>query len=297
MCYTKPMPIKNKPLSLIIVLCIYLVAFTAGALVLTAISPLLHPLAALFAANVTATIVVFIFNLVFKNASVYDPYWSVQPIFIIGGMYLHYGLSFQLSQLYILVPLALWSFRLTINWATGFDNLSWEDWRYRDIKANNPRTAQLIVFTGIMLMPTCLVFLGTVPYWYLLLAEQLNPVLPAIGGFIILAGTILEHLADTSMRRYKRNPNRSSYIDEGLWRYSRHPNYFGEILIWVGVFIAGLVNFHFFSLAGVVLIILLFTCISIPMMERHMLKKNAEYSVYQSSVWPLVFGPRKNNDI
>ncbi|MCL2722273.1 MAG: DUF1295 domain-containing protein [Treponema sp.] len=299
---------KNKPISLIIVLCIYIIAFGAGAFVLTAVLPLIeskqsmqsiHPLVALFIANVTATIVVFIFNLVFKNASVYDPYWSVQPIFIIGAMYLHYGLSFQLAQLYILVPLALWSFRLTINWAAGFDNITWEDWRYRDIKTNYPKLAQLIVFTGIMLMPTCLVFLGTVPYWYLLQvellhAEQLNSILLIIGGIIILTGTVFEHLADTSMRRYKKSSNRSAYIDEGLWRYSRHPNYLGEILIWVGIFIAGLVNLHYFSLAGVILIIILFTCISIPMMERHMLKKNAEYSVYQKTVWPLIFGPRKS---
>jgi len=292
---------KSKPLSLIIVFCIYLVAFSAGAFVLIAVSPIMqsiHPLFALFIANVTATVVVFIFNLVFKNASVYDPYWSVQPIFIIGAMYLFYGLSFQLAQLCILVPLALWSLRLTINWATGFDNLTWEDWRYRDFKTNNPKTAQLIVFTGIMLMPTCLVFLGTVPYWYLLQVEllqteQINSILLIIGGTIILTGTVLEHLADTNIRRYKKNPNRGPYIDEGLWRNSRHPNYLGEILIWVGVFIAGLVNFQYLSLAGVILMILLFTCISIPMMERHMLKKNAEYSVYQKTVWPLIFGPRK----
>jgi len=284
---------KNKSLSLIIVLCVYLAAFGAGPLVLMVISPVLHPLLALFTANVTATIIVFIFNLILKNASIYDPYWSVQPVFIIGFMYMFYNLSFQLTHLYILIPFALWSFRLTLNWALGFDNLTWEDWRYRDIKANNPKTAQLIVFTGIMLMPTCLVFLGTVPYWYLLQKEQLNPIPLIIGGFIIIIGTVFEHLADSSMRRYKKDQNRKPYIDEGLWRYSRHPNYLGEILIWIGIFISGLVNFHFFSLVGFILIILLFTFISIPMMERHILKKNAEYSICQKTVWPLVFGPRK----
>jgi len=286
---------KSKSLSLIIVLIIYLAAFGVGFVVLMAVSPMMHPLAAIFAGNIAATIIVFISNLIFKNASVYDPYWSVQPVFVIGVMYFYYGLSFNPMQLLILVPLFIWSIRLTTNWAIGFDNLEWEDWRYRGYKSKFPKTAQLIVFTGIMLMPTCLVFLGTIPYWYLLHADNYNPVFLAIGGFVILLGTLFEHLADTQMRRFKKNPNRGSYIDEGLWRYSRHPNYLGEILIWVGIFIAALVNFHPFSLAGVILIILLFTCISIPMMERHMLEKNAEYAVYKKTVWPLVFGPRKKN--
>ena len=90
---------KSKPLSLAFVALIYLVAFGVGAIVLWVLSPLMHPLAALFIANAVATVVVFIFNLALKNASVYDPYWSVQPVFVIAGMYWRYGLSFQLPQL------------------------------------------------------------------------------------------------------------------------------------------------------------------------------------------------------
>ena len=208
-------------------------------------------------------------------------------------MYWFYEAPFQITHLLVLAPLAIWSLRLTLNWCSGFENLNWEDWRYRELKSQNPRISGIIVFTGIMLMPTCLVFLGTIPIWYLFQAQTISPVLPAIGGLIILLGTYLEHFADSQMRRYKKRANRTPYIDEGLWRYSRHPNYLGEILIWAGVFIAGLVNFRLLSLPGVLLIILLFTFISVPMMERHILKKNAEYAEYQKTVRPLVFGPRK----
>jgi len=283
----------KKPISLIIVLFIYLMAFSEAVFILWLVSPYFHPLTALFIADAAATIVIFIFSLVLKNASVYDPYWSVQPVFFIGAMYLHYGLGFQAVHLLVLIPLSLWSIRLTFNWASGFENLRWEDWRYREYKTRNPKTAQLIVFTGIMLMPTCLVFLGTVPYWYFLQAENYNLILSAAGGFIILMGTLFEHLADSRLKLHKKNEKRTSYIDEGLWRYSRHPNYLGEIFIWIGLFLAGLVNFHPFSVPGVLLIILLFTCISIPMMERHILEKIPEYAVYKKTVWPLVFGTRK----
>jgi len=117
-----------------------------------------------------------------------------------------------------------------------------------------------------------------------------------MGGLVILLGTIIELIADTQMHRFKKNPNCvQPYIDYGLWRYSRHPNYLGEIFIWLGIFIIGLANFTIQNLAGILSMIFLFTVISIPLMERHLLEKYPEYSVYQKTVMPLVFGPRKKN--
>jgi steroid 5-alpha reductase family enzyme len=286
---------KGKGSSLLVILLIYIAAFGAGAAVLRLLMPFLSPLLALFTANAVATVAVFIFNLIVKNASVYDPYWSVQPVPLIAAMYFFYGLPFQLSHLLILVPLAVWSCRLTLNWGIGFENLEWEDWRYREKKEQYPKSAQLVVFTGIMMMPTCLVFLGTIPVWHFLQAETPNIIISAIGGLIILLGATTEQLADSQMRRWKKNPNGNSYIDEGLWRYSRHPNYLGEILIWAGLFVAGFVNFHSLNIAGFVLIILLFVFVSIPMMERHLLEKNPDYAEYRKKVRPLVFWPRKTN--
>jgi len=274
---------------LLLILLIYVVAFGAGAAVLYVASSFAHPLLALFIATQIATAVVFISNLIVKNASVYDPYWSVQPPAIIAAMYCHYGLSFQLSHLLILIPLAFWSFRLTLNWIMGFENLCWEDWRYREIKSKTAGYSWLVIWIGIMMMPTCLVFLGTVPVWYILQAEFPNPAILTTGGLVVLLGATLEQLADSQLRRFKAKASSSPFVDDGLWRYSRHPNYFGEILIWLGLFIAGLVNFHFSSIAGVVLITLLFVFISKPMMERHLLNKNAEYAVYQKTVPPIVF--------
>ncbi|MDR2516761.1 MAG: DUF1295 domain-containing protein [Spirochaetaceae bacterium] len=283
---------KDKGHSLLLIALIYAAAFGSGAAVLAAAAPLMHPLWALFAADTAATVMVFMSNLICKNASVYDPYWSVQPVLLITAMFWQYGAAFHPVQLLTLIPLACWSLRLTLNWMSGFDNLDWEDWRYRDLKRRAPCPC-LVIFLGVMMMPTCLVFLGCIPLWYLLHAETPGPVLPAAGGLFILLGTALEHVADSQMRSYRRNPNRSPCIDEGLWRYSRHPNYCGEILVWVGVFIAALSNFSLLSCAGVVLIMLLFTVVSIPMMEKHLLEKRPEYARYRKMVSPLIPWKRK----
>jgi steroid 5-alpha reductase family enzyme len=280
--------ITSKPASLLFILLVYLAAFGAGGVSLYFLADNLNPLLSMFLAATIATVVVYIFNLVCNNASVYDPYWSVQPPFIAAGFFLINKAPFQVHQLIVLIPLCLWSIRLTVNWAVGFDNLAWQDWRYRDIKAQYPRTEKILVFFGIMYMPTCLVFLGTVPLWFMVNAPEINLVAEITGGIIITAGTALELIADTQMKAYKKDPAHPPCIDRGLWQYSRHPNYLGEILIWLGLFIAALHNFSVLSLPGVLLIILLFTAISIPMMEKHLLAKRPSYREYQRKVWPLV---------
>jgi steroid 5-alpha reductase family enzyme len=290
MAYT----LNSKGISLLLVTFIYAAAFGTGAAILHLMPVALaftHPLWTLFAATFAATAIVFISSLVCKNASVYDPYWSVQPLLLTAAFYWR-GTAFHPVQLLTLVPLTLWSLRLTCNWITGFENLGWEDWRYRDLK-RRVRCPQVSIFLGVMLMPTCLVFLGCIPLWRLLQTATPGVLFPAAGGFFILLGTALEHCADTRMRSYKRNPNRGPYIDEGLWRYSRHPNYLGEILVWVGVFISGLENFSWLNGAGLALIMLLFTTISIPMMEKYLLEKYPAYARYRDTVSPLIPWKRK----
>jgi steroid 5-alpha reductase family enzyme len=276
--------LKNKSLSLLLIAIVYVLSFGAGGAALYFLKGRIPPLVNLFIADTTATVIVYIFNLFFKNASFYDPYWSVQPPLLLAGFYFVYGVPFQAVHLWAVIPLILWAIRLTVNWAVGFDNLAWQDWRYRSIKEQNPRHEKAIVFFGIMYMPTCLVFLGTIPLWYMVNAVELSPLPPCLGGIVILTGTILEFIADREMKRYKADPRRGPYIYSGLWKYSRHPNYLGEILVWTGLFIAGLQNFHSLSLPGALLIIVLFITTSIPMMEKHLLARTPLYRDYQRDV-------------
>jgi steroid 5-alpha reductase family enzyme len=278
---------KGKAVSLLLVTAVYVLAFGAASLVFHFLKDVLPPLSGLFIADTTATAVVYLFYLIFKNASVYDPYWSVQPLLLLTGFYLGCGLPFRAIHLWVVVPLVFWAVRLTVNWAMGFDNLAWQDWRYRDIIKNYPKYEKPLIFFGIMYMPTCLVFMGTIPLWCLLntadsRAGEWIPV--CLGGIIVLLGAVLELIADTQMKRYKADPNRGPCIRGGIWKYSRHPNYLGELLVWTGLFIAGLQNFRLISLPGVLGIMALFIAISIPMMEKHLLAKTPLYRDYRRDV-------------
>lgn len=256
----------------------------------------------MFIADIAATVVVYISSLVFKNASVYDPYWSVMPVLMIIAWYIFYNINLSAYHLIVLIPLLIWSIRLTLNWALGFEDLTWEDWRYKKFKQDYPKIYQFICFTGIMLFPTILVFLGIIPIWFLINNSGFS-LFHILGGAIILLAVILQGTADKQMKNFKeKNKNQNVCIDEGFWRYSRHPNYFGEICIWCGVAVAGLASiniisvlnitaafFYVFNFLGAALMILLFLFVSIPLMEKHIISTRQGYIEYKNIVKsPLV---------
>ena len=109
----------NRVLSFIIVAVVYAVATLCGVLIYLAL-PISSVWLKLLIADVAATAVTFIFSVIFNNASVYDPYWSVQPIviaiaFSIGG-------KMTAARLLPLIAVSLWGVRLTANWAYTFKN-------------------------------------------------------------------------------------------------------------------------------------------------------------------------------
>lgn len=278
---------KNRALSFVIIIAIYTAAVAAGAAVLILL-PGTDPIPHMFVADMAATAVVFISSLIFKNASVYDPYWSVAPVFIVIGYYTHYGIQFYMHHLFVLLPFLFWSVRLTYNWARGFESMKWEDWRYRKYRAEHPKVFPVISFFGIMLMPTWFVYFSSAPVWAVINSSSLT-VWHIIGGAVILFAALYQTIADRQMREFRRNnKGTGKCIDEGLWRHSRHPNYLGEILIWLGV---GVSSFGYkpypsliFPLAGVFMMSLLFNFVSIPLMEKHILSNRPEYAEYKKRV-------------
>ncbi|KAI4453653.1 3-oxo-5-alpha-steroid 4-dehydrogenase [Holotrichia oblita] len=276
---------KGKTRSLAIIVIIYFAALGAAVSTAASMNKIIeNRILLIFLADCAATFFVFIFGLIFKNSSVYDPYWSVAPIFIAAGFYVSTGTYPQAAHFFVLIPLSFWAVRLTYNWAKGFSDLTWQDWRYVGFKNKYPRIYPLISLLGIMLMPTVLVFTGMIPF-YFLITGSVNNVFSFLGGLLITSAAMLQAVSDFQMHKFRNDPdNKGKCIDSGLWRYSRHPNYFGEILIWWGVLLASMPNFNRLAVVGAPLITCLFIFISIPMMEKHIIKNRPDYSEYRKKV-------------
>jgi steroid 5-alpha reductase family enzyme len=265
---------------------IYFIAFIIAAIVFYFLKNI-HLLLSTFIADIAATLVVWFFGVIFKNSSVYDPYWSLAPPVILILWLILKNASFNAVDILFIVAITLWSIRLTLNWAIRWRGLADQDWRYTMLKK---RSTSLWFFTnliGINLVPTLFVFAVLIPVYYGIKTEG-NINFPVIAGFIICISAILiEYFADRQMNLYKKqNNSRNRYIDRGLWQYSRHPNYFGEVLFWWGIWLIqiGIYPKIWLTVLGPVMMTALFLFISIPLMEKHVLQSKKDYITYQKQV-------------
>ncbi len=230
----------------------------------------------LLIADIASTIIVFIFSILLKNASVYDPYWSVQPFVIVLAVMINYPINLPIILMFSVIT--LWAFRLTINWLYTFYNLNYEDWRYKLLKDKTKYFYPIINFIGIHMVPTLVVYLCTLPACYLIINNSSFNVFTILGFVISMLAILLEFFADMQMHRYKKNKKLnkvdSIFIRDGLWKYSRHPNYLGEILMWYGIAFISLSSINdYLFFTGAICNTFLFICVSIPMAEKKQSKK------------------------
>lgn len=244
--------------------------------------------------DIAGTLVVFAASILFKNASLYDAYWSVKPP-IIAVFYTLYPETATVDIIrVILLNLAIWGWgiRLTWNWARKWEGLSHQDWRYVDLKNKSGVWYPLVNFFGIHFFPTLLVYLSCLPMY-----PAMNVLSAPIGLYDIIGivlcfiGIGFELVADNQLRAFTLDPNRKpgTTLQTGLWKYSRHPNYFGEVTFWWGIFFFTMSNGDFiWTIAGPISITVLFVFISIPMIDKRMMERRVDYTDYKKNVSALV---------
>ena len=236
---------------------------------------------ALLVADVVMTVLIWGFGLAYENVSIYDPYWSVIPpaMFTAWALYKH---CFTLPVLLLLVAVWWWGIRLTGNWVWTFKGIGHEDWRYtRYRETQSPFLFQVTNFFGLNMVPTLVVFACMLPGFGLFEAAGPANALTWAGFAICLASATLQLVADTQIHRF-RAAHPGAVCDVGLWKRGRHPNYFGEVMMWWGVWLM------YASLRGIDWLMLapfamtdLFLFISIPMMERRQLAHKPAYASYR----------------
>ncbi len=292
----------NRPISFLVVTAVYILAAALGILVFVLLKPFFNnDILLTFIADVCATLVVWLFGIIFKNSSIYDPYWSVQPIVIISAWLVLRGQPLRLGDVLMLICVGFWAVRLTYNWASGFMGLTkTQDWRYIMLKEKNLKLFFVTNLFRINLMPTVLVYLGTVPLYYAIFGNPSFNFFTSLGMLIMIIATLIELLADKQMKDFRKDSeNALKVMDKGLWAYSRHPNYLGEIVFWWGVFIFSFsdLNTPWYSFVGAVLITLLFLFISIPMIEKKLLNTRPDYAEYKQRVSMLLLLPPKKEEL
>ena len=247
-----------------------------------------------------AAVVIF-FNCLFvvalkqRNNSIVDIGWGIGFILVTVVTLAHSG-TMEARQLLVGSLVLVWGLRLAIriyrrNRGRGED-FRYKKWR-EDWGQHWRRHAYLFVFVGqgvmmlLITVPIMLVntYLGGPLGW-----------LDLVGVGVWLLGFYFEATGDRQLDRFlKESSNRGKVIDSGLWRYTRHPNYFGEVAQWWGVYVIALsIPWGWLGVIGPVTITVLIVAYSgIPLLEKTMMKNPAyvEYAGRTSVFFPLP--PRK----
>jgi len=245
-------------------------------------------------ADIAATALIFIFSIIFNNSSIYDPYWSVVPPLIVIYLMKIFPDGDHSRQLVISALVLLWSARLTVNWFRGWNGIRHQDWRYTSISEKAGKWYWPVSFAGIHLMPTIFVFLGCLPLWYSMSDTSPFNVYDLFAGLFTFSAILTEWIADEQLRRFRRSNSEDSFIRSGIWTYSRHPNYLGEISFWGGIYLfvissSLLSSFTgYWTIIGLLSMIILFKFISIPIMEKRNKSRKSGYKEYIDQVPALL---------
>ena len=268
--------IKNRSASLAVIVFVYFLAVFCGLFTYDYLKDVwaFSFQMSLLLADVAATVVVFVFSLIFRNASVYDPYWSVQPPVILAAALLKVDAASPLMGSILFAAVLFWALRLTANWIYNFESFEYQDWRYVMLKEKTGRAYPLINLLGIHMFPTFVVYLCVLPA-VTAIAENaaFNP-LSVIFVLLSFASAVFQGIADIQMHRF-RLEGTGGFIRTGLWKHGRHPNYACEILMWWGIGLASVIALggQWWLLSGAVVNTIMFLTVSIPMADKRQSRK------------------------
>lgn len=260
----------------------------------------LHWLLTVLIADIAATVVIFIFSFLFNNSSFYDPYWSIQPI-VIGAFYLwlqqHNGNTVSLRAWLVFACVVLWGCRLTYNFYRGWPGIEHQDWRYNDLEQQNGKAYWFISFAGIHLFPTILVYAGCLAMYAAMVdfTNNIN-IIDIFALLFTLSAICIETIADEQLLAFKKtNTNPKAILQTGLWAHSRHPNYLGEVMFWWGLYFFALAAApaYWWTIVGPLSITLLFVFISIPLIDKRMIKRRPQYKQHRQKIPAIIPNPFK----
>jgi len=228
-------------------------------------------------------ILLWIVSLLIKNSSIVDIFWGFGFV-LVGWFYFVLTPNSDSLRKIILVALSnIWGLRLTLHvLIRNFGKP--EDFRYQKWRNESPGIWWIKSLFQVYLLQGLLMWIISAP---LLAAQMLSStkglnVFDYIGILLWAIGFFFETVGDAQLARFKANPaNKGKVLDSGVWRFSRHPNYFGDSAQWWGYFVIALAAgawWTFFS--PLIMTLFLIKVSGVALLEKTIVNKRPEYAEY-----------------
>jgi steroid 5-alpha reductase family enzyme len=222
----------------------------------------------------------WLFSLFKRNVSIVDSLWA--PMFILLGLCYSSGAAPADPRTLLVVGLVTaWGLRLAAyitwrNWGHG------EDRRYREIRSRNEPHFALKSLYLVFGLQALLASVISLPLLGAMRGSRPLGMLDAVGTIFWLTGFVFEAGGDWQLARFKADPvNQGRVMDRGFWRYTRHPNYFGDFAVWWGFYFIALGAGAWWSIAGpLVMSILLMRVSGVTLLEKDIGDRRPGYADY-----------------
>jgi steroid 5-alpha reductase family enzyme len=259
-----------------------------------------HPLAVALAAALGMMTLVWVASLLMRDASIVDVFWSLGSV-VAGWIYFLAAEAHTPRGLLVVGLATLWGLRLSlyILWRSRGRG---EDYRYREMRERRRGTFALWSLFVIFWFQALLLWAISTPLYQ---AQRPGPasvtVWDVLGLVLFVVGLTFEAGGDWQLARFKADPaNEGQVMDRGFWRYTRHPNYFGDAAVWWGFFcFAAATPGGWWTLMSPVLMTLLLLRVSgVTLLEKRLQATKPAYRAYAERTnaffpWFPADGPRQ----
>lgn len=244
-------------------------------------------------------IALWLISLLLKDSSIVDIFWGTGFVITAWFYFFLTPDGFAARKLLIVILTTIWGLRLSIhillrNWGHG------EDYRYQQWRQEAGSNWWWRSFFKVFLLQGALMWIISAP----LLAAQSNPNparliwLDYLGAILWGIGFFFEAVGDWQLARFRANPdNKGKLLNTGLWRYTRHPNYFGDAAQWWGFYLIAAAAGGYWTIFSPIIMTLLLRRVSgVTMLEKSLKESKPGYKEYVETTNPFIpWFPRKSS--
>ena len=233
--------------------------------------------------------IAFVFGTTLKNNGIIDSFYGLGYIVVAWTSLILMG-TFSIRQIITTILVSIWGFRLFLyvtirNWGKS------EDYRYQAIRKSYGDKVLSKSYVKIYLFQGLIIFLVGFPALFINSTEtppilniyEISAITLLIGVIIWIIGFYFESVGDYQLRKFKKNPeNKGKIMDQGLWKFTQHPNYFGEVTMWWGIFIIALgVPWGIVTIFGPIIITYMIIKVSGVRLLNYRFRKDDKYADYK----------------
>lgn len=237
----------------------------------------------------------WVVSLALKNASIVDIVWGLGFVLVAWAVRLTADGLDARQNLLVILP-TIWGLRLS-SYLAWRNHGKGEDYRYKAMRKQwGPRFGLISLVTVFALQGT-IMFVVSLPVQ---LGQQRSTPelgwLAWVGVAVWAIGLFFEAVGDAQLARFKADPqNAGKVMDRGLWKYTRHPNYFGDAMVWWGIaLVAAEVPVARWGLIGAVVMTVFLRRVSgVTLLEKSLVKRREGYTEYVARTSPFIPRPPK----